>query len=156
MLQLESNYTMTSTHKSYILIENILQLIEKYGVDEAITKIKLVSSEENDNDILIAYITTSICNHFKITKEELLIGTSRKDQIRVQALSILCFMLYSQLNLSQNNIAVLIGKDKTRVCRYIKYIKTLDPKFIYDKEVMENKHKIELKIKTYLKDGDGN
>ena len=146
---------MKATHKSYVLIENILQLIERFGVDNAIKKIKSISKEEGHNDIFIAFITTSVCNHYKITKEELLIGNSRRNQTRVQALSILCFLLYLELDFSQNDISILVGKDKTRVCRYINNVRVLDPNLICDKEFYRNKTQLHNKVKRYIKQTNG-
>lgn len=110
------------TDKSLELLSDLLSTARKIGVNN--TQIILRSATVNvdkDTDLkkqaVIDYLITMVCNHYAISRNELIEGTSHGN--RMDALRI-CFVVCRRtLRFSTGEIAVTFQKDRSNVSKDI-------------------------------------
>ena len=145
---------MDNKSQSLELFSQFLSLIEKKGVRQTISILKESQNDSEESEkMFYAFITNVVCTEFKISKDELFYGRTRKGGVRANALCVFCGMMQSEAKLSQRDIADLIDKDPVLVHRYVKNFNNFSSKSKAEKDLLKKSEKIKTEINKYEKYG---
>ena len=132
------------------LLEVLLESIESLGVKRTLqvlktSKNKLFISDDNITKFIIA----SVCKEYDLTLDELKSSNSHYDSKRVEASSILSYLLYNHCKLTQVQIGMILKKDNSVISKYLKRINTLDVKFQPDYVINNRLESFDIVITKY-------
>jgi hypothetical protein len=114
--------------KSYALLEEVLTTVERVGVDNTIKALQFAKKTMNDNSKELQQFIIEVCASKFGFNSKCLRDKSYTFTNKTNAISVLCFLLFKNCNIAQNNVAYLVGLDNTNVSKKIKYISQLNEK----------------------------
>ena len=133
------------------LFEEVLFLTKILGVNQVIQEINNLKSKIYKEPTLLEITKESVCENFKITYKEFLNGTSRTNKTRYDSRSVYTYLLADVFKVSRKSIQnKLDGCSNTSIATMINYIRCLDEKISFDKELLNKIEIIKLDIETKI------
>ena len=105
--------------------------------------------ESRSNESVSRFIIASVCKEYDITFDELIKSNMHYDSLRVEASSIISYLLYTHCKLTQVQIGMLLKKDNSVISKYLKRINLLNEKFQPDFVISKRIKSFDEIIKNY-------
>lgn len=138
------------------LLLSFFNLIKKIGIAKAERLIITASNNDIDSLIKIQIIINSICYHFQITEERLRNEKTKSQDFRKDATAIFCFLLSHYFNYKYESCHKFIKISKTVYYTHIDYIKNLDNKIKFQRDLLLKLETIKKEIEINFKNYDEN
>lgn len=110
------------------LLTEVLKTVERVGVDNTVKALQYAQKNMSDNTKELQKFIVDTCASKFGFKSHLLRDKAYTFPNKSNAISILCFLLFKNCNIPQNNVAYIVGLDPTNVSKKIKYVSQLNEK----------------------------
>lgn len=141
---------MGKKNKSTELFDAVARSIETIGIDNTVRALEN-AQETNFKSYKdrIAFLVTTSCEHFNVTKAQLTADRLRDDAL--MTMGCIFVILRDKLKYTPTHIGSLFGKHVSNVSRAIEKIDKLDEKLSVDKEVKIKYEQIKQLYETTFK-----
>lgn len=144
--------------KTAQLLRAVAQLVDKFGLVGAVGLLNSLSDiNAHSTTELRNFVVALTCAEFQIKKSDLAskrnLGGKRTDALKVAA-----FILVKHAKLSQKEVSLLLGKDKSAISKYLQEVAQLNERITPDAALLNKLHAVENRflttIQTQPNDGD--
>ena len=118
------------------IFDIIFSVIDLIGVKKTYKLISKFKAEYLYNASLKDFVMNSICNKYKISKEEFIRGRSRKNRTRFIARSIYIYIIFEICSPEKVSIASDLECSINSLTDNLQFIKNLDEKIKYENEII--------------------
>jgi len=136
--------------KTAQLLRAVAQLVDKFGLVGAVGVLNSLSDiNAHSTTELRNFVVALTCAEFQIKKSDLSskrnLGGKRTDALKVAA-----FILVKHANLSQKEVSLLLGKDKSAISKYLQEVAQLNERITPDAALLNKLHAVEHRFLTTI------
>lgn len=144
----EKPYMAKTKSPESALLEVTLKSVDKLGIAKTVTVLEnAITTQGSESNDVVIFILEIVCKEFKVAKDELLFGKSRRK--RSPAIASASFLLSQHSNLNQRAVAEVLHKKQGAISKHNTFIENLRETTPYEKELLQKISFLNEKIKVF-------
>lgn len=132
------------------LLEITLKAVDRLGTEKTVSVLEnAITIQDSAGSDIVEFILAIVCKEFKVSKDELLFGKSRRK--RTPAIACASYLLLKHSNLNQHDLSPVLHKKQGAISKHNTFIENLSDNSPspYEQEILKKVVFLNEKVKNF-------